>query len=95
MRRPLNEYSTLRRGYERQRQQENEEWMLQVATFGKSFRWLIHSLGSHLMMWRRELGQMRHMAVSQGDGFDDVRDSIHLFPELTTLPSLEPEEEKG
>jgi len=63
MRRPLNEYSTLRRGYERQRQQEDEEWVLQVATLRKSYRWLIHSLGSHLMMWKHELGQMRHLAV--------------------------------
>ena len=63
MRRPLNEYSTLRQGYERQRQQDNEEWMLPVATFSKASRWLMHSLGSHLMMWKRELGQMRHMAV--------------------------------
>jgi hypothetical protein len=29
------------------------------------------------------------------DGFDDFRDVIHMFPELDTLPSLEPEEEKG
>ena len=63
MRRPLNEYSTLRRGYEKQRQQENEEWMLQVATFRKSSRWFMHSLGSHLMMWKREFGQMKQMAV--------------------------------
>jgi len=63
MRRPLNDYSTLRRGYERQRQQENEKLMLQVATIRRSFRWLMHWLGSHLMMWKRELGQMRHMTV--------------------------------
>jgi hypothetical protein len=63
MRRPLNEYNTLRRGYERQRQQEDEEWVLQVVTLRTFYRWLIRSLGSPLTMWKSEVGQLRHLAV--------------------------------
>ena len=63
MRRPLSEYSTLRLGYERLQHQEHEEWMLQVATLRKSYQWLIHSLESRLILWKREIGQIRHLAV--------------------------------
>jgi hypothetical protein len=61
MRRPLSEYSILRPGYERQRRQEYEKWVLQVASFRKSSRQLIYSLKSYIIMRKREVEQFRHL----------------------------------
>ncbi len=50
MRRSLNEYSTLRPGYEMQQQQAYEKWKLQVASLRNSSRWLMVSLKSSIIM---------------------------------------------